>query len=225
MDTRLVVICAAGCGSRLGANRPKSLVEVGGKSILEWQLMHIVPENVRVKVVVGFQGESVARMARRFRPSVTVVINDEWKSTKTGCSLSLGIAGETDRCVSLDGDLLVRPVDFQSILSKDVDTVGVGDVNSEQPVYAVLDAFQCCRQLTYSEPTLYEWTGLVNFNPQFMRPHRGNVFEMIESLLPCASMPVQCVEVDTPRDLANAMVEWNQINRPEGRIERYNRAG
>lgn len=57
------VLLSAGQGRRLAPltdHRPKCLVQVGGRTILEWQLLSLAAEGVTdVIVVTGFQGEAV----------------------------------------------------------------------------------------------------------------------------------------------------------------------
>jgi len=37
-EVNTAIICSAGMGSRLGHTIPKASVEVGGKSLIQWQL-------------------------------------------------------------------------------------------------------------------------------------------------------------------------------------------
>lgn len=216
MNAATVVINAAGCGSRLGMNIPKSLVEVAGRPILEWQLREMCQQLETVRIVVGYMREQVTELARRLRPSIEIIENNQWKVTKTAASLSLGMADVAGRCVSLDGDLLVHPADFWRIVSADHDVIGVTDTISAQPVFASVDAARACTAMSYSVISPYEWTGLVNFNPSQVAPAQNNVFEMIECLLPVPAVCVRCCEIDTPADFLNATRVWPQyVNTPE----------
>lgn len=208
MNAATVVINAAGCGSRLGMNIPKSLVEVAGRPILEWQLRELCQSVADVRIVVGYMRDQVIELARRLRPSIEVVVNNQWKVTKTAASLSLGMAGVAGRCVSLDGDLLVHPTDFGRIVSADHDVIGVAETSSAQPVFAVVDEAQACTAMSYSAISRFEWTGLVNFNPSHVAAAQNNVFEMIECLLPVPAVCVRCCEIDTPADFLNATRVW-----------------
>ncbi len=210
MNNATVIINAAGCGSRLGMKLPKSLVKVAGRSMLEWQLGEMCPSVQGVRIVVGYLGERVAELARHLRPSIEVIVNENWKTTKTAASLSLGMEGVAGRCVSLDGDLLVHPDDFRELLLIDHDMIGITEVNSSQPVFAVVDEQGRCSEMSYTKLSPYEWTGLVNFWPKYVAAGQGNVFEMIECLLPAPTMKVRCCEIDTPADLLNAARVWPQ---------------
>jgi choline kinase len=195
----------------LGRGIPKSLVHVCGRSILEWQLTELCRSVPRVFLVVGYQAEAVADLARRVRPDVHVVSNDRWSVTKTAGSLSLGAARAGGRCLSLDGDLLVAPADFVRMLRSGSDAIGVCRPSSSEPVYARLDAAGRCIGFSYTDVTTWEWSGLVNFDAERVPAQDGHVFAMMECILPAATVEVRCVEVDTPQDLILAESGWSRI--------------
>lgn len=211
MAKATIVISAAGCGSRLGMNLPKSLVEVHGKPILEWQLTEMCTDEDDVKIVVGYRGDEVARLARQFHRNVEVLRNEDWKTTKTAASLSIGASRVQGRVVSLDGDLLVNPSDFREFVYAQGDTIGITVAKSSQPVYAeVTNQLQCTR-LAYESKSPFEWTGLVNFDPREVAPGQGHVFEMLQCILPCSARQVDCCEVDTVEDLELAERDWRNF--------------
>jgi choline kinase len=206
-----VVINAAGSGSRLGRGVPKSLVEVCGRSILEWQLTELCRRVRDVYVVVGFQAEAVAGLARRIRPDVQIVVNERWAETKTAGSLSLAAARVGGRCVSLDGDVLVAAADFERLLRSPTDAVGICRAASSEPIFARLDGAGRCVGFSYTDVTTWEWSCLVQFDARRVPPHDGHVFEMIECILPTATVEVRSVEIDTPQDLLSAERRWQRI--------------
>lgn len=206
-----VVINAAGRGSRLGKNIPKSLVKVGERFMLDWQLTEMCRHVENVFIVVGYMAEDVSTLARSLRPDIRVVVNERWASTKTGGSLSLGAALVQQRCLSLDGDLLVAPDDLELILGSTTDLIGISSPASKQPVFAQLDGNGYCHGFSYDDPSPWEWTGLVNFDPKHITLSDGNVFEMVESILPIQTCCVRCVEVDMVEDLELAERTWPQI--------------
>lgn len=211
MNKRTIIICAAGCGSRLGAGLPKSLVEVNGRPILEWQLSSMCLPTDRVRIVVGYMGLDVARLAKKLMPSVSVLFNDSWATTKTAASLYLGASGLKGRCVSLDGDLLVSPSDFRALVQYDRDVIGVTSAFSENPVFAELNAAGDCIGFSYDKKTNWEWTGLVNFEAGSLPECDKHVFQMISGHLPMATLEIDCCEVDTPDDLKIAQKNWKSM--------------
>lgn len=206
----VVVINAAGKGSRLGLGIPKSLVKVCGCPIVEWQLRLLCRSVKDVRLIVGFDGDSLADFARSVRPDITIIRNSRWQETKTAASLSLGMEGVTSRCISLDGDLLVAPEDFEAVLQCNTDCIGVTQPCSEQPVFVEVTE-GLARQFSYSEPSDFEWTGIVNFRPVSLLPSDGNVFEMIRPILPLKIVHVRCAEIDTQNDYLSAIVFWEKI--------------
>jgi 2-C-methyl-D-erythritol 4-phosphate cytidylyltransferase len=58
------IIAAAGSGERLGSERPKALVECGGRALLDWSLdvLRAVCDRVVVAVPAGFEDESGGRV-------------------------------------------------------------------------------------------------------------------------------------------------------------------
>jgi choline kinase len=73
------LILAAGRGSRLGKigeDRPKCLVELSGKPLLEWQLKAIRESRInQIAIVTGFKGEQLSR------PEITYFSNPRWSET------------------------------------------------------------------------------------------------------------------------------------------------
>ncbi|WP_256388137.1 NTP transferase domain-containing protein [Pirellula sp. SH-Sr6A] len=206
-----IVINAAGCGSRLGMGVPKSLVRVGKRRILDWQLNEMCAPTDRVKIVVGYMGHQVAKLAKNLFPSIEILTNPDWATTKTAASLSLGKAGVSGRVLSLDGDLLVHPEDFRRMVECQSDAIGVTPVISTQPVFAKLSDSGACESFSFQQPTPWEWTGLVNFNAQAVPDGKANVFEMMHCILPATTVCVRTVEVDTAEDLRQAPLIWSAM--------------
>lgn len=99
-------ILAAGVGSRLGQNIPKTMVKVSGeRTILEHQLNNLrkVISADDTVVAVGFRRELIVE---KF-PDLTFVYNDKFATTNTSKSLLLGLreAGEDD-VLWLNGDVV-----------------------------------------------------------------------------------------------------------------------
>jgi len=67
------IICSAGRGSRLGHMIPKACVDVGGKSLIQWQLEAL--KDIRnVAVVVGYRKNYVIDEILTHRNNVTIVM-------------------------------------------------------------------------------------------------------------------------------------------------------
>ena len=73
----IVIIAAAGVGSRLGAGIPKCLVEVGGHAVFEYQLRAFSWAD-EVRMVVGYHGDEVVKRVSAFAPQVKFIHNQPW---------------------------------------------------------------------------------------------------------------------------------------------------
>jgi choline kinase len=89
------IILAAGVGSRirpLTDNCPKSLLEIGGVTILERMLTHIQACGINdVVFVLGYLQEQVESFVNKSFPELNTqfIVNDKYKETNTGFSLML----------------------------------------------------------------------------------------------------------------------------------------
>lgn len=113
-----VIIPAAGCSRRMAhltADRPKSLLEIDGRSIIAHSLETLNAFGfTRVTFVVGYQRDLfVATLGERFRGiAIDYVVNEDYETTEHGWSLC--VTGERWReerrpVVFMDADNLYDP--------------------------------------------------------------------------------------------------------------------
>ena len=121
-----VIILAAGQGSRLGHltdDRPKCLIEFGGRSLLDRQLDALVANGVDEAVIVtGFRDDQIeaALAARTGGPRVRTFFNPFFKVADNLGSLYL-VRGElTGDCLVWNGDTLVS----DALMARVVGNVG-----------------------------------------------------------------------------------------------------
>ena len=107
------VILAAGLGVRLSpltVDRPKALVEVGGRSLLERLLDNLHAAGVReIRVVTGHLADRVANhpSVKRYRRSVQLVHNPDFRQSNNIVSFLVGTAGIETGCILLNSDIIV----------------------------------------------------------------------------------------------------------------------
>ena len=107
------IILSAGQGSRLGhltADRPKCLIDFGGRSLLDRQLDALAHNGIDEAVVVtGFRDEQVeAAIARRAGgPRVRTVYNPFYKVADNLGSLFIARSELSGECLVWNGDTLV----------------------------------------------------------------------------------------------------------------------
>jgi len=118
------VILSAGIGSRirpLTDNCPKTLLAVGGITILERMLTHIQAGGIdEIVLVLGYLHEQIENFVRTTFPDLTVqfVINSRYYETNTGYSLMLVedfIAGSA--FVKFDGDVVFDEAILRQLLA------------------------------------------------------------------------------------------------------------
>lgn len=102
------LILAAGRGSRLRPltdDRPKCLVRLGGRALLDWQLASLRAAGItRIAVVAGWRAERVRR------PGLVRFVNRSWRRTAMVASLLAArrwLASEP--CVVAYGDVVCHP--------------------------------------------------------------------------------------------------------------------
>lgn len=107
------IILAAGQGSRLGhltAERPKCLIDFGGRTLLDWQLDTLAANGIREAVVVtGFRDDQIeAALARRSgAPRVRTIYNPFYKVADNLGSLYIAREELSGDCLVWNGDTLV----------------------------------------------------------------------------------------------------------------------
>ena len=124
-DKMKVIILAAGQGTRLRPltdDRPKCMVEVNGKSIIERQLevMHncgIKDEDITI--VAGYRGDV---LQQRFQDTkMNIIINENYETTNMVCSLMCTrnlMEGQDDILISY-GDIIYNESVLQKILKSE----------------------------------------------------------------------------------------------------------
>jgi L-glutamine-phosphate cytidylyltransferase len=107
------IILAAGQGSRLGhltTDRPKCLIDFGGRTLLDWQLDTLAANGINdVVVVTGFRDDQIeaALAYRKGGPRVRTVYNPFYKVADNLGSLYVARDELDGDCLVWNGDTLV----------------------------------------------------------------------------------------------------------------------
>jgi choline kinase len=122
------IILSAGKGSRLlplTAERPKCLIDLNGRSLLEWQLDALRGAGIAdVVVVTGFAEATVAEVTAR-RPGVRTLFNPFYHVADNLGSVWMA-RSELDRdTLLLNGDTLISPRLLERVLEADTGPVAV----------------------------------------------------------------------------------------------------
>src|SRR3954462_13296532 len=110
------LILAAGSGRRLRHDRPKCLVDLGGKYLIDHQLYALAWAGVdRVVVVAGYRCDEV-RAA--LPPGVTVLVNDDYAQTNSLYSFWLAREQIGEEVLVLNSDVLFHPVIARALVRR-----------------------------------------------------------------------------------------------------------
>ncbi|NIF15878.1 NTP transferase domain-containing protein [Pantoea sp. Cy-639] len=198
------VICAAGIGSRLGLNKPKCLVEVAGRSLLDWHLERLQWAET-VWLVVGFHEEEVIEHAIALRPDLIVVRNPDYARTNTLQSIYRVSRHLQERMLVLDADTVMDARSFEAFLQaagQHEQLIGVSPYITSDGVRVQLDAAGA-QVLGFTREPDYamEWTGIAVIKPQIVVNQPIFVYQALEACLPLPAFELKAFDIDTTADL------------------------
>ena len=219
--SKTVIMSCAGMGTRLGMGMPKALLEFHGKKLIEWQLEQL-NEIDDLRVVIGYKKEEVQAVVAKKRPDAIFIEQDNYATGGTASSFTGGVLHKPthDIVVSLDGDLLVHPDDFNNFFNINTPCIGITKITSQCPIYANtinLDGVKMINSFS-TDHGRYEWSGLAQMKRKDIALSKGHVYQILENLLPLPSIYIRCAEVDTPSDYENALV-WVKENLIDKKID------
>ncbi|MFI8737358.1 NTP transferase domain-containing protein [Ectopseudomonas toyotomiensis] len=212
-----VVISAAGIGSRLGLNKPKCLVEVAGRSLLDWHLERLQWAET-VWLVVGFHEEEVIEHAIAIRSDLIIVRNPDYARTNTLQSIYRVSRHLGERLLVLDADTVVEPQSFGAFLQaseRHEQLIGISPYITSDGVRVLLDEEGGHVSGFTREPrSAMEWTGIAVIHPEIVRNEPIYVYQAIEAHLPLPAFELKAFDIDTTADLDMARhvlaTQWGQ---------------
>lgn len=220
--TSHAIIAAAGFGSRLGLDTPKSLITVCGRPIIEYQL-NLLKDFEKVTMVVGFKADLVVSTARTFRKDIRFVYNRDFANTTTLQSYYIGVKDiEESHFILMDGDLIFNKgsfLDFMKISIRYDALIGVAKAGAEYGVFADIseDEFMV-NKIGRSESSQYEWANLALLPVEYIENNHTFVYEQLNNFMPLKAKVVDCVEVDSISDLEYAESKLNKDKSYSGLI-------
>ena len=195
-----VIIPAAGCGSRLGFNIPKSLIDINGKSIIKRQLDQL--KNFEVRVVVGYKKELMWQELQDF-DNVKVYENNNFKSTTVVDSIRLALNDikDDEDILIVDGDVLFDINDLNFDLKS---FVCVKKEFSNMPVTAIVYDNKIYNFDHNGEVGDYEWACIAKTPSGIFKNDRKFICDCIIDILPLEFVIIDSCEIDTIEDLEEA---------------------
>lgn len=209
------VICAAGLGSRLGKNMPKTLIDITeDKKIIDYQL-EMVEDIEMVSYVIGYKYEKALEYVKGKREDLRIIHNKGFANNSTCFSMYLATKDIDEPFVSIDGDLLINKIEFKNFVNsfKGETVLGITPAKTEDGVYAILNDKQEVISFQRTPKTPYEWANIACINkPVIIDKDEPYVYPQFEKYLPLKSFNVEHLyEVDTPNDLKFALQNLDNL--------------
>jgi choline kinase len=209
------VICAAGLGSRLGKNMPKTLVDITeNKKIIDHQL-ELVEDIELVSVVVGYKCRDVVDYLKDKRDDLRIIHNKGYASNSTAFSIDLATKDIPEPYISIDGDLLINKKEFKEFVNAfDGNTlIGITPQKTEDGVYVNLNKNNEVISFQRQPKTQFEWANIACINkPVIIEKDKDYVYPQFEKHLPLKSFLIKNLyEVDTPNDLKLALSNLDKL--------------
>jgi choline kinase len=131
-----IIILAAGCGRRLGINKPKCLIEIGGRTLLSRMLGQIYDwyHFSEVIVVTGFQHEMLEdALFRQGAPpyNLKTIFNPNFDTMGTKESLYWGLTKASgDEVIILESDIIFTNLHLAAVLHEKDSVVVASPMNA-----------------------------------------------------------------------------------------------
>jgi L-glutamine-phosphate cytidylyltransferase len=123
------IILAAGCGSRLGGNIPKALLEINGQTLIERLIDQLNALGIsNIVLVTGFK--RIDLEAEVLQYPVTVVENPIYDSSDNLVSFWYGSKDVHEDCLMIHSDVIVEDAVIQKVIDSASDVVLPYDVRS-----------------------------------------------------------------------------------------------
>lgn len=198
-STKSIVISCAGLGSRLGLGQTKALLQIGSKSLIQWQI-EAFKDIEDVRVVIGYQSNDVIKEVLKIRDDIIFVYNHDYFNTKTGASFYLGAKDANEFVIEWDGDMIVHPADIKKILDTPGEFLCYSDISSEDSVYVKIDKNSGLVNEFSMNNGDFEWTGPVCIRKNKINYTKGNVYDQITPHLPMTGFKIRAYDIDTYDD-------------------------
>ena len=236
------VILAAGLSARLRPlteDKPKCLLPMGPKTILDWQLESLISVGVEeVLMVVGYRREMIESHIRAHFPTLRVdyVVNHEYAKTNTLFSLKLALEAYHGDFYYLNADVVFEDEILQRLTpGEDGGFLAVDRKQCREEEVKVIVHDNVIEEIgKHLDPNVCygEFIGVAKFSGSFAEEFRqtvfreavaGNEMRFFEHALDCMEdksklyavdiTGLPCVEVDFPEDYEYAVNEVLQTFR------------
>ncbi len=215
-SSRTIIINAAGIGSRLGMNIPKTLVKINGKPLIYW-ILNALKKEKNIRIVVGYKAIDLIKYVSKIRKDIIFVNNKNYFKTGTASSFLLGCNNlSTKNVISIDGDLLFNKNKIKKILNSKLSCIGVTKPNTENIIFVKEKKIK--NNLFYKNftkaKTNYEWSGIfkINFRKLNLKDKSFHIYEMLKKIkINFLIYKIKSMDFDTPKDYIKIKKKFKSI--------------
>lgn len=212
-QTFSVVIFAAGQGKRLGAGKPKCLMEISGQPIFKYQLTELSNLPMQIYIVCGFRADLLTSTFLTSTPpgNLSFIYNDRYLEPQSiSIKRALQAIPKDRPALFIDGDLLFKRATIELFLNASGNAVLLRECISKDAVIATvsngkLSGFQ-------RKPSgQLEWANIARYEPSTLDILAGltfketHHFELINSLVGkgtfFSTIIAETSELDEPSDI------------------------
>lgn len=199
---RVVVPCA-GRGSRLGADIPKVLLNVGGAMIMD-HICSALDDADEIVFVAGYKAEYV-QAAAMGRSRTAVYRNERWDSTGPAASAVLGMTSGLN--LVIDGDVIPTREDVRMLKDVAKPCVGVRGPTGTRSSHVEIRGGHVVSFGPVGYGSGPEWACIAVVEREWFKPHHHFIYQALEPHLPLQAVSVAAHEIDTHADL-EAAARW-----------------
>lgn len=129
-----VIILNAGIGKRLyplTLKKHKSLIEINGVTIMDYQLTILNRKRLNTIIVTGYLSEQIEEKVKNYN-NVKIVKNKDYATTDNAYSLLLGFSKvKSNQVIILDGDVLFEEALLDKVLNSNLENAFLVDFNKK----------------------------------------------------------------------------------------------
>lgn len=202
---KTVIIAAAGVGSRLGAGKPKCLVEANGHFIFEYQLKAVEWAD-EIRMVVGYHADEVIQKVSTINSNIVFIHNRDYATTQLRQSYFLGAQGVEGKALFLDGDTIIGQTASNLLFrayENGEDYIAVTQTQTKNPIYADVQAGRV-QGFSYNKTSEYELANVAFLSTDKLKYENTLFYVQLEEYLPTKALQIEGLEVDTQEDLQHA---------------------
>jgi len=214
--SRTVIINAAGIGSRLGMNIPKTLISIHGKPVIFW-ILNALKKEKNIKIVVGYRASEIIKFVSKLRNDIIFVNNKNFDKTGTSSSFLLACRNENSKeVISIDGDLIFNKNEIQKILRSKECCIGVTNPETDNAIFVKEKKKKS--SIYYNGftkiKTKFEWSGIfkINLNKLNISDKSFHVYEMLKKIKSDFKIyQINSMDFDTPQDFIKLKKKFKKI--------------